>query len=82
MDNTGKTLAAFLAGAAAGALAGLLIAPESGDKTRNKLNKTANDILYDLEDLWEASAERLKELADDAVEEIERYSKELSESQK
>lgn len=82
MDNTGKTLAAFLAGAAAGALAGLLIAPESGDKTRNKLNKTANDILYDLEDLWEASAERLKELADDAVEEIERYSKELSESQR
>lgn len=80
MDNTGKTIAALLVGAVAGALTGLLMAPESGDKTRKKLNKTANDILYDLEDAWEASAEKVKELADNAVAEIEKYSKKLSES--
>lgn len=80
MDNTGKTLAALLIGAAAGALAGLLLAPESGDKTRKKLNRTANDILYDLEDAWEASAEKIKELADEAVEEIEKYSKKLGDT--
>lgn len=82
MDNTGKTLAAMLVGAAAGALTGLLLAPESGDKTRKKLNKTANDILYDLEDAWEASAEKVKELADNAVEEVEKYSKKLGDSMK
>lgn len=79
MDNTGKTIAALLVGAVAGALTGLLIAPESGDKTRKKLNRTANDIIYDLEDAWEASAEKIKELADNAVAEIEKYSKKLSE---
>ncbi len=82
MDNSGKTFAAFLLGAAAGALTGFLLAPESGDKTRKKLNKTANDILYDLEDAWEASAEKIKEIADNAVEEIEKYSKKLGESMK
>lgn len=79
MDNTGKTIVALLVGAVAGALAGLLAAPESGDKTRKKLNRTANDIIYDLEDAWEASAEKIKELADNAVAEIEKYSKKLSE---
>ncbi len=77
MDNTGKTIAALIAGAVAGALTGLFLAPESGDKTRKKLNKTANDILYDLEDAWESSAEKIKELADEAVAEIEKYSKKL-----
>lgn len=82
MDNTGKTLAALIFGAVAGALTGLLFAPESGDKTRKKLNQTANDILYDLEDAWEASAERIKELTDEAIEEIEKYSKKLGDSAK
>lgn len=35
--NTGKTILAFIAGAAAGAAAALLMAPESGEKTRDKL---------------------------------------------
>ncbi len=40
--NTGKTILAFIAGAAAGAAAALLMAPESGEKTRDKLRaKTA-----------------------------------------
>ena len=34
--NTGKTILAFIAGAAAGAAAALLMAPESGEKTRDK----------------------------------------------
>lgn len=75
MDNSGKVISALLVGAAAGALVGLLLAPESGDKTRRKLNKTAKDLLDDLEDAWEDSAERIKSLADSAVEELEKYSK-------
>lgn len=82
MDNTGKTFAAFLIGAAAGTLAGLILAPESGNKTRTKLNKTANDVLYDLEDAWEAGAEKIKEIVDDAIGELEKYSKEAGKASK
>ncbi len=78
MDNTGKTFAAFLMGAAAGTLAGLLLAPESGNKVRTKLSKTANDVLYDLEDAWESSAEKLKDVVDEALEELEKISKEAA----
>ncbi|MEK6481610.1 YtxH domain-containing protein [Catalinimonas sp. 4WD22] len=78
MDNSGKVISALLIGAAAGAIAGLLLAPESGDKTRRKLNKSAKNMLDDLEDAWEDSAERIKDLADSAVEEIEKYNKKIN----
>ena len=41
MANTGNTLLALLTGAAIGAGVGLLYAPESGAKTRKKLQKNA-----------------------------------------
>lgn len=63
--DTGKTLLTFLAGAAAGAVAALLLAPESGEKTRERLRmKAANaagaakeKILEGLDDLEEALEE-------------------------
>ncbi len=43
--NTGqKILLSFLAGVGVGAVAGLLIAPDSGKETRKKLAKKAGDI--------------------------------------
>lgn len=45
MDNgTGKIIAAFLAGAAAGASLGLLLAPEKGAETRQKLKETFDEL--------------------------------------
>jgi len=41
MANTGNTLLALVTGAAIGAAVGLLYAPDSGEQTRNKLNKDA-----------------------------------------
>ena len=63
--DTGKTLLTFLAGAAAGAVAALLLAPESGEKTRERLRmKAANaadaakeKILEGMDDLEEALEE-------------------------
>ena len=78
MDNSDKTLIAFLLGAAAGALTGLLLAPTSGDKARQKINKTATDTLYDVEDAWEGRTEKLKDLADIAIQELEKYSKKMT----
>ena len=42
--NTGNTLFAFIAGAATGAAVALLLAPESGEKTRAKICKTASGV--------------------------------------
>ena len=42
--DTGKSILAFLAGAAAGAAAALLMAPESGVKIRERIRAKAADI--------------------------------------
>ncbi|OSZ81483.1 hypothetical protein CAP36_09705 [Chitinophagaceae bacterium IBVUCB2] len=39
-----KTMLGFLAGAAVGALAGILLAPDKGSETRKKIATKANDI--------------------------------------
>ena len=77
MDNSDKTLLVFLLGAVVGTFTGLLIAPTAGDKTRKKINRTANDVLYDAEDAWEANAKKLKDLADLAIHELEKYGKKI-----
>ncbi|WKN41035.1 YtxH domain-containing protein [Tunicatimonas pelagia] len=78
MDNDEKTLVAFVLGLAAGALIGLAVAPESGKKNRQKINDSANDALYDLEDVWEEGVDRIRDVAEAAAEELERYSKKLT----
>lgn len=39
--DTGKSILTFIAGAAAGAVAALLLAPDSGEKTRDRLRSKA-----------------------------------------
>lgn len=80
MDHSDKTILAFMLGALTGALTGLLMAPGSGDTTRKKINRTANNVLYDMEDAWEVNADKARDLADTAVHELEKYSKKLSEN--
>ena len=43
MANT-KTLLGFLAGAAVGVLAGILLAPDKGSETRKKISKKTSDL--------------------------------------
>ena len=44
-DNSGKVIVSLLAGATAGIVAGLLLAPETGDDTRKTLAKGAGKLL-------------------------------------
>lgn len=60
MDN-GKIVTALLAGLAAGAVLGILFAPEKGSETRDKLN----DSLADLGDaIKERAEEQINQLSD------------------
>ncbi|MDZ7742879.1 MAG: YtxH domain-containing protein [Bacteroidota bacterium] len=67
--NSGKFLLGVLAGAAAGALAGILFAPESGSKTRNKILKRGEDysdaLKKKLNDLHEAVTKKFKKVSED-----------------
>lgn len=49
MAKTGNTLVALVAGAAIGVAAGMLYAPDSGEKTRKKLKKKAKNAKADLD---------------------------------
>ena len=42
--DTGKSMLCFIAGAMAGAVATLLLAPDSGENTRAKIRKGATDL--------------------------------------
>ena len=59
-NNHTNTVVAILAGVALGAAAGILFAPDKGDKTRAKLKTGFDDKKHDLQDKYETLAERLK----------------------
>ena len=50
MNDSMKTLLAFLAGAAAGAAVGILMAPDKGSETRRKIMTRAKDFGDDMTD--------------------------------
>jgi gas vesicle protein len=78
MDTFDKTTLAFLLGATTGALTGLLLAPNSGKQIRHRISEAAHDVLYDAENAWEDGSERVKDLADTVVHELESYQKKIA----
>jgi len=64
----GACLASFLIGASLGAAAALLLAPESGERTRRRIRRAAEDAHDYLED----AGERIGEKADQALRSIEK----------
>lgn len=66
MKDSGKVVVALLAGLAAGAVLGVLFAPEKGTETREKLN----DSLADLGDALKERAEEQFDQLNDFKEKI------------
>ena len=61
MTSDQKAIAGFLLGAAAGTLAGILIAPSSGEETRKKIADKAIDLKDELSTQINTSFGRLSE---------------------
>ena len=65
-DNSGKILLAMLAGASAGVIAGLMMAPDTGEATRTSVKKWAGKVSKDLEKNLQAGLEEIKNKSSEA----------------
>ena len=69
--NSGKVLLGLLAGIAAGTLIGLLLAPDKGSVTRNKIKKKADEYADDLNERFNEFVDIISEKVDYLKDEIE-----------
>ena len=64
--NSGKVVLGVLGGVAAGALIGILFAPDKGSKTRKKILDSGKDYVGDLKD-------KLEDLYNEATDKFENF---------
>jgi len=72
MSSNGKVLLAALTGAAVGVVAGMLMAPASGEETIEDLNKKGEELKKDLEGFSKKSSESLKDLSEKLSDTIQK----------
>lgn len=70
MSNS-KAALGFLAGAAAGAILGILFAPDSGKETRRKISKKTSDMSDSLKNSFSDFVDGLKHSYSNAKEDVE-----------
>jgi gas vesicle protein len=71
MNSTGKVLLAIIGAAAAGAIIGMLVAPEKGSDLRKRVSDTAGDWSNQLSQLLAQGKEQLQHLKNTATNEAE-----------
>lgn len=76
MNSTGKVLLAIVGAAAAGAIIGMLVAPEKGSDLRKKITDTTGDWASQLNQLLATGREQLQNLTNTATSEGENLASE------
>lgn len=64
MRRSTSLLLSFLAGAAAGFVAGLLVAPYSGQETRRRIKTKAKELRDDINEQVDQLSEKISEIAE------------------
>jgi gas vesicle protein len=80
MNSTGKVLLAIIGAAAAGAIIGMLVAPEKGSDLRKKITDTAGDWTSQLSQLLATGKAQLENLKQTATNEAENLAEEGTDS--
>ncbi len=80
MNRSEKTLFAFLVGATAGLAAGILFAPDKGERTRRKLSRRADALKDELKE--NIDSQKIKKMANSALTEVEKYGQKITELMK
>lgn len=70
MSNDSKLLVGLVLGAAAGVVAGMLLAPESGKDTREKIKNSTLDLKDDLEAKLHDLSKKIKDLEYESFDEV------------
>ncbi len=65
MKSSGKILAAVAAGIAAGAILGILFAPDKGSETRKKISERGKRFSDDAKDIVQKGKEKLNDLKEE-----------------
>jgi len=73
MNTTGKILTAFAVGAAAGAILGILFAPDKGSETRNKISEQGKKIADSIKEKANKTKEDLNDLKEEIKETVNNF---------
>lgn len=73
--SAGKFLAGFIVGGAIGAVAGVLLAPQSGEETRELLNDASKDVVKKTD----KTVKEIQDKADTVVSDLQEKSDEIME---
>ena len=77
--NTGKILLGVIAGAAVGALAGILFAPAKGSRTRRRILMKGENYVDELKDKFNQYADTISEKFEQAKENVSAFAKKSTE---
>ena len=70
MNNTSKILIALVAVATAGAIVGMLFAPDKGSEIRRKINEQGKKIADDVQGKFRKGKEKLNNLKENIVQTV------------
>ena len=70
MNTSGKILAAVAAGIAAGAVLGILFAPDKGSETRRKINEQGKKVADGIKIKFNKGKEKFSEMKEDVEQKV------------